>query len=177
MAVRTDRILIATGVAGLVLAAAMYFVNPLKVASQDPRLRILGFTLFTMPSVSMEPTIHRNDVFAVSAWFYWHRDPRSGDVVVFRWPVDPTVFFAKRIVASGGSTIAVVDGITLVDGKPASEPYVQDAMRRTEYARSMALTRVPSGYYFVMGDNRDNSDDSRAWGPVPRKYILGRVDR
>jgi len=177
MTARTDRILIATGVVGLALAAAMYFVNPFRVTSHDPRLRILGFTFFTMPSLSMEPTIRRNDVFVVCAWSYWHSDPRPGDVVVFRWPVDPTVYFVKRVIASGGSTIAIVDGTTIVDGKPVSEPYLKDATPGVELSRSLNLTHVPPGYYFVMGDNRDNSDDSRSWGFVPRSHILGRVDR
>jgi len=177
MRLQTDRILIATGVVGLALATAMYFDNPFSVPSHDPRLRILGLTLFTMPSLSMEPTIHRNDVFVVSAWSYWRSDPRPGDVVVFRWPVDPTVYLAKRIVATGGSTIAIVDGTTMVDGTPLSEPYLKAAKPGTEFSRSMNLTHVPPGYYFVMGDNRDNSNDSRSWGFVPRSHILGRVDR
>lgn len=157
------------------LAALMYFRNPLGTASRDPRLRVLGFTLFRSPSVAMEPTIHRNGSFLVSAWPYWHADPGPGDLVVFRYPLDPGVFFVKRIIASGGSTVEIREGVTLVDGRPVREPYVDPGNRRTPYSMTMASRRVPANGYFVMGDNRDDSDDSRAWGFISRSLIVGRV--
>lgn len=153
----------------------MYLVNPLRIVSHDPILRVYGFKPFRMPSASMEPTIRRNAFFMASAWPYWHEDPSPGDVVVFRYPLDPSVFFAKRIIAAGGSTVEIVDGVTVVDGHPVREPYVDGSNRQTPASLRMPPVKVPANSYFVMGDNRDHSDDSRWWGFVPRSGILGRV--
>ena len=153
----------------------MYLVNPLKVASYDPLLRVYGFKPFRMPSSSMEPTIRRNDIFIASAWPYRHEDPGPGDVVVFRYPLDHSVFFVKRIIAAGGSTVEIVEGVTLVDGHPIREPYVDSSNRQTPASLRMQPVKVPASSYFVMGDNRDHSDDSRSWGFVLRSGILGKV--
>jgi signal peptidase I len=169
------RILLAFTACGWAFVAGMYLVNPLKIVSYDPLLRVCGFKPFRMPSTSMEPTIHRNDVFIAYAWPYWHEDPRPGDIVVFRYPSDPAVFFAKRIIAAGGSTVEIVEGVTIVDGQPIREPYVDSSNRQTPASLRMQPVEVSANSYFVMGDNRDNSDDSRSWGFVPRSGILGKV--
>ena len=159
-----------------VLATGVYFVNPLRTESYDPRLRVLGFTLYRMPSTGMEPTVRLGEILMVSAWPYRHLAPSAGDVVVFRWPVDPSVFFLKRVIATGGSTVEIADGVTIVDGRPLREPYVEESARRNDYSRKMPALQVPADSYFVMGDNRDKSDDSRNWGFVPRSRILGKVE-
>ena len=177
MSARTAvRLLVATGLTAVLLAVAVYFVNPLRTASHDPRLRVLGFTMFTMPSRSMQPAIHLYDVFIVSAWPYSKTDPKPGDIVVFQWPLDPSVAYAKRVIAGGGAAVQIVDGVTLVNGKAVAEPYVDPRNNVNEYSRSMPMVRVPVNAYFVMGDNRDDSDDSRSWGFVPRSNIIGKVD-
>lgn len=170
------RIVSAVLISVAVLATGMYLVNPLRIESYDPRLRVLGFTLYRMPSSGMEPTVRRGEIFVVSAWPYRHLAPSAGDVVVFKWPVDPSVFFLKRIIATGGSTVEIADGVTIVDGRPLREPYVEKSASRNDYSRKMPAIQVPPGTYFVMGDNRDNSDDSRRWGFVPRSRILGKVE-
>jgi len=157
------------------LGVAVYFLNPLHSPSRDPRFRVLGLTLYRIPSSSMEPTIHRNGIFVVSAWAYRHADPRAGDIIVFQYPLDASVMFVKRVIATGGSTVEIVDGETRVDGRTVAEPYVDGANRRTPVSLRMALQHVPPNNYFVMGDNRDNSDDSRWWGFVPRDKVLGRM--
>jgi signal peptidase I len=80
------------------------------------------------------------------------------------------------VIAGGGSTVEIVNGVTIVDGKPLEEAYVDPRNNIREYSRSMPRVRVPANAFFVMGDNRDDSDDSRSWGFVPRSHIVGKVD-
>ena len=81
----------------------------------------------------------------------------------------------KRVVATGDSTVEIANGVVLVNGKPISEEYISQDESTSDYARSMRRVRVPPKSYFVMGDNRDNSEDSRSWGFVPRDHIIGKV--
>ena len=102
--------------------------------------------------------------------FLFH-PPRCGDVVVFRYPLDPGRDFVKRIVAIPGQTVEIRHGIVYVDGVPLEEP------QRTQGSRDeyMAPQRMGSDEYFVIGDNRPYSSDSRDWGPVPLENIVGKV--
>lgn len=159
------------------LPAAIYLSNPLRVASYDPRLRFLGVTLFRQTSGSMEPTIHANEIIVVSAWPYLNANPGVGDIVVLRSPMNPSLIYVKRVIATGGTTVEIRNGTVLLDSKPLSEPYLHGEDPSSDYARTMAPVRVPRNDYFVLGDNRDNSADSRAWGYVPRSNILGEVMR
>lgn len=160
----------------LAVIVGVYFINPLHTASHDPRLRIVGFTVFTLPSSSMQPTIRQNTTFVVSAWPYRNADPRPGDIVVFQYPVTPSEFFTKRVIAGGDSTIEIVDGVVIVNGKPVEEPYLDRANNKKDYSRRMPMVHVPSNAFFVMGDSRDDSFDSRAWGVVPRSHLVGKVE-
>ena len=114
------------------------------------------------------------------------RAVRRGDVVVFRFPGDPRRDFIKRVVGLPGETVAIRDRVVSIDGRTLEEPYVfhaddrvwpdeadvPDARRRRD---QLAPARVPDGAFFVMGDNRDDSSDSRAWGPVPASHLVGRA--
>ena len=96
--------------------------------------------------------------------------PNRGEVIVFRYPEDPTKDFVKRVVGVPGETVEVRSGTVFVDGVALSEPYLESADRSD--ARQIILG--PKEYY-VIGDNRSNSNDSRAWGVVPEDNIVGRV--
>jgi signal peptidase I len=159
----------------LSLELGTYFLNPLNIPSNDPRLRLWGITLFRQPSRSMEPTIPEGSIFLVSAWGYWHSGPKVGEVVVFRYPLDRSIEYVKRIIAVGGSEVQIADGVVVVDGREIAEPYLNHRQFTDDYSRTFAKTKVPVGAYFVLGDNRSNSADSREWGFLPRTDVIARA--
>ena len=104
-----------------------------------------------------------------SAPAYTFRAPRRGDIVVFRFPGDMSRDFVKRVVGVPGDTVEIRDGVVFVNGESLHEPYVINGDRGTE--RPMV---VPEEAYYVLGDNRRASQDSRDWGTVPAENIIGR---
>ena len=96
--------------------------------------------------------------------------PTYGDIIVFRWPRDTSQNFVKRIVALPGDRVRLLEGTVFVNGVPLEEPYVEHPSRDT-----VREVTVPADSYFVLGDNRAQSDDSRHWGAVPRENVIGKV--
>ena len=118
---------------------------------------------------SMLTTLHPGDRLVVVKAAYWFSDPARGDVVIISADWQPEVgALVKRVIGLPGETINCSGGVLYIDGKPLEEPYVQG----TTYD---FVTIVPEGFYFVMGDNRQGSEDSRVFGPVPRQDIIGRA--
>ena len=143
---------------------------------------------YRIPSESMASTLRPGDRVLVNRVVYRLREPHRGDVLVFRYPEDRDVVFIKRVVGVPGDTLRVRQGCLWVNGRPVDEPYVHaTAGRRDPTTASVpvagstmrqpwSLARpytVPPDSYFVMGDNRTDSDDSRFWGTVPRADIIG----
>ena len=173
--------LVTIGVAvGIVLAVKAWVVNPYRI-----------------PSPSMEPTLHcarpepgceagRSDRVLANRFIYHFRDPRRGEIVVFHAPkaakADCTGgIFVKRIIGLPGEVWAERNGYTYINGKRLAEPYVQSDRRDNE-TKTLAdippagtIRRIPNGMYLMEGDNRAHSCDSRVWGLVPRKNIIGKV--
>ena len=158
-----------------VFVLLMYSVNPLHTASKDPRFRMFGMGTILFPSHATEPTIGSDATVFVSSWPYVREDPRVGDLIAFQWPRMRSAIFCSRVLAVGGSTIEIVSGVTIVDGKPVNEPYLSGHPLREAFSLNMDAIRVPVGSYFVMGDYRDNSNDSRFWGFVPRSHLVGKI--
>jgi len=101
---------------------------------------------------------------------YLFRRPQRGDVVVFRFPGNPDRDFIKRIIGEPGDTVEVRNGTVYVNGLPLDEPYIT-----SKPTQPYGLTVVPPKQYFVLGDNRNNSYDSRQWGFVPERNIIGQA--
>jgi signal peptidase I len=97
---------------------------------------------------------------------------RRGDIITFDYPLDRSKHFLKRIVGLPGEEIEITNGRVVIDGKPIDEGYVVDANRGSYTAPAI---EIPAGEYYVMGDNRRNSSDSRHWGTVPETLIWGKV--
>ena len=98
-----------------------------------------------------------------------------GDIVVFHYPLDPSKSYIKRIIALPNDELEIREGKVLINGQSIDEPYVDARLNIS--ARSYGPLKIPADNYFVMGDNRDNSNDSRFWGPLPPKFIYARFIR
>ncbi len=123
---------------------------------------------------SMLPRLHNGERIFVNKLIYYDiPELERGDIVVFWFPDNPSQSFIKRIIGLPGETIEVEDGQVIVNGTPLNEPYLDSNRNRNR--ASQPPVRVKPHYYLVMGDNRDNSYDSRDWGLVPEKYIYGKA--
>jgi signal peptidase I len=132
-------------------------------------LRAFVIETFQIPSESMIPTFYKGDRLFASKFSYIFRSPYRGEIIIFRAPPHPDLVFIKRVIGLPGDTIEIRDGVTYVNNSPIEEPFVAAAS-----FRNFGPFTVPPGHYFVMGDNRNNSSDSRVWGPVPRKNLVAK---
>jgi signal peptidase I len=135
---------------------------------------LMGFTLqlARVEGHSMAPTLENQDRLVVDRLSYRIGKPTPGDIVMFRVPVAPDRLFVKRIIAEAGNVVRIEGGQVFVNGKRLDDRYVPADFRSRE---NWGPYVVPDDYYLVMGDHRNRSSDSRHWGPVPRKAIVGRV--
>lgn len=127
---------------------------------------------FQIPSESMLPTIEIGDRILVNRLAYRYGDVQRGDIIVFKAPENPDLDFVKRVVAVGGDRVEVINHMVLVNGEAQSEPYINPWL---EAQPNYPEQEVPAGHVFVMGDNRDHSDDSRSWGFLNEKDIIGKA--
>lgn len=130
---------------------------------------------FVVSGSSMVPTFHDKEYLIVDEISYHMRDPHRGEVIVFRYPNDPSKFFIKRVIGLPGDTIKIKDGSIVVindqypEGLLLDEPYIKNK------SSDSFETELHADEYFVMGDNRVASSDSRIWGALPRNYVVGRA--
>lgn len=138
-------------------------------------VRLFVMQPFIVNGSSMDPSFATGQYLIVDELSYRFSEPERGDVVIIRYPRDPSKFFIKRIVGLPGDTVEIRDGNVVIEndmrpeGFELDEPYVK-------YPKQETLSRkVENDEYFVMGDNRAASSDSRYWGTVPRNHIVGRA--
>ncbi|MBD0266998.1 MAG: signal peptidase I [Cyanobacteria bacterium Co-bin8] len=151
-----------------ILVIALVIALLVRVFVAEPRF---------IPSNSMEPTLHIGDRLIVEKVSYRLHSPQRGDIVVFNPPPQLTALgydfrqaFIKRVIGSPGQTIRVSQGQVIVNGQALDESYTLEA---PQY--EMLPVTVPEGYVFVMGDNRNDSNDSHVWGVLPQDNIIGRA--
>lgn len=155
-------------------AVGLYVINPFGANSYDPRQRIIGYSPYRVPSRSMAPTVNPGQIVIVRAGYYRRHQPQRGEIVVFLHDGDGNSWI-KRVVGLPGESIAIEDGVVRIDGRELVESYVAPENATTDYSREMALIKVPQDSYFLLGDNRDNSEDARIFGATKREALSGRV--
>jgi signal peptidase I len=135
-------------------------------------VRALLFQIYSIPSPSMNPTLEVGDHIAVTPYdgLLFRGQPRRGDVIVFRLPGADS-YLVKRIVGTPGDLVESIDGRLRVSGRFPPEPYLSSG----EETFHISAAVVPADCYYVLGDHRLNSLDSRVWGVVPRNSIVGRA--
>jgi len=139
---------------------------------------------FKIPTGSMESNLLIGDHLLVNKFVYGmnsgllsgvfpYKEPQRNDVIVFKYPDDPEVAYVKRLIGMPGDTVEMIGRTVYVNGQALTEPYTQYIDSDSIY-KHYGPYLVPDGQYFAMGDNRDNSQDSRYWGFIPRNYMLGK---
>ena len=145
-------------------------------------LRIFVVSAYRVNSASMEDTLLTGDYIFVNKLAYeFGTDPQLGDIIVFEYPNNPDKKFIKRIIAGAGQEVQIADKVVYVDGQVAAIPAESKLIDKRIIPGDLSFRDnfgpyvVPPDHYFVMGDNRDDSRDSRFWGAVPRKNIQGKA--
>ena len=135
-------------------------------------IRTFIVELYVVDGPSMRPTLQHDERLVVNKFIYHLRDPLKGEILIFRYPRDPSRDFIKRVIATAGDTIEIKDGHVFVNDQILNEDYILEKTR-TQYIKST----VPEGTIFVMGDNRNNSEDSRFpdVGFVPLDLVKGKA--
>src|ERR1700694_3885479 len=125
---------------------------------------------FRVDGASMEPGLHTDEYVLVNKAAYLFQSPQRGDVIVFHYPLDPSKDFIKRIIGLPGDTVQTTSNEVIGDGQILHEPYINDASNSSDNTLKLGPDQ-----FFVMGDNRNNSFDSRLWGPLNKSYIVGKA--
>ncbi len=145
---------------------AIVIVVPIRLFVAQP---------FVVEGESMHPTFETGDYLIVDQLSYRLGDPKRGDVVVFRYPNNPSVFYIKRVIGLPGETVHIDKGQTSITKTDGTELMLDESYVVAEDATYDLDSTLGPNQFFVMGDNRPKSSDSRAWGPLPREDLMGRA--
>lgn len=142
----------------ILVAIGVFFISRATVQS------------FVVLGSSMNPNLENGQRIMVDKAIYRIRDPHRGEVIVFQPPNGKAVDFIKRVIGLPGDTVEIQDGLVFINGYALNEPYI-----KAHPSYTMAEEEIPAGEYFVLGDNRNNSNDSHSWGTVPQENIVGKA--
>ncbi|NQU73111.1 MAG: signal peptidase I [Candidatus Omnitrophica bacterium] len=141
-------------------------------------IRTFVVQAFKIPSGSMRPTFIEGDRILVNKFIYRFKKPERGDIIVFKYPEDMKKDFVKRLIATPEETIEIKDGNVYIDNQLVEDPYVIREIfyyNRGQYGKTARKIAIPPDSYYVLGDNSSSSRDSRYWGFVPKKNLLGKA--
>jgi signal peptidase I len=141
-------------------------------------IRTFVMAPFKIPSGSMRTTLIEGDRILVNKYIYRFKEPERGDIIVFKYPVDGKRPFIKRLIGKGGEKVEIRDSRIFINGQETAEPPILGEIsyyNQGDYGKQNQVIEVPEGQYFVLGDNSASSHDSRFWGFVPRKNVIGKA--
>ncbi len=147
-------------------ALALLIVIPVRMFIAQP---------FVVSGLSMFPTFHNADYLIIDELSYRFTEPHRGDVIVFKYPKDPSKFFIKRIIGLPNETISINGSKVTIKNEANPEGFSLDEQYVQNTAQNNLTTTTGPTEYFVLGDNRSGSSDSRVWGNLDRSYIIGRA--
>lgn len=146
---------------------ALLIVIPIRLFIAQP---------FIVSGASMDDTFHHNEYLIVDQVSYRFNEPVRGDIVIFRYPENPSQFFIKRVIAVPGDTISIYANEVMIRNEAHPDGFILDEPYAAEMSPDTALEMtLQDDEYFVMGDNRNASSDSRVWGTLQREYIVGQA--
>lgn len=147
---------------------ALLIVAPFRIFIAQP---------FIVSGESMNGTFMPKEYLVVDQLTYRHEEPKRGDVVIFKYPLDKSIYFVKRVIGLPGETIRIDHAVVTVQGASSGAPIRLDEPYVSSISSATKPTEITleDDEYFVLGDNRNESSDSRVWGPLQRKFIVGRA--
>ena len=156
-----------------ILILMVIFLNSLLFSYRG---LVFGFDNHRVVSMNMAPLMKTGDFIATDTRnCLFGNNPNRGDIISFLYPKDPSVIYIKRVIALPGEKVFIKDGRLYINGSVIDEPYVPNTSNIKYYSQDMYEILIPDNHLFVLGDNRDNSNDSRFWGFLPIENVVGRV--
>ncbi len=134
-------------------------------------IRTFAFEPFYIPSGSMEPTLQINDEILVNKFGHHIWEFQRGDILVFKYPENPEIDYVKRLIGLPGEKVELKDSKLYINDQEVAEDYLPEGLKFDDYGP----VEVPEGHYLMLGDNRNNSEDSRYWGCLPEDNVIGKA--
>lgn len=156
----------------LLWVVASWVVSELVISSRPV---LFGFEPLQVPASSMAPLVERGDYVMADTWYFDHASPQYGDLIVFRVPNNIEIKYLKRIIGLPGDSIEIREDVLIRNGQVVNEPYFRLTDQGSERGRNFGPVTTPPGSYFVLGDNRHRSKDSRYLGPIDQGLLHGLV--
>ena len=163
----------------LTVMVSLYLINPYDIKSNNIRPRVFGMDIYRIPSKSMQPLLNPGDIIVISNKAYLDTSINRAEIVVFnrtlKKNMDKTTPFIKRVIALPGDRLKIKKGFVFINGKSTVESYIRSSNKVKPYSLGMPEVIIPEGKLFVLGDNRDNSNDSRMFGVISKTDVVGKA--